>query len=204
MRSISKVLLAAMLMFASSGLSAQKMADFDPETATIEENIRHPEVSEKHSKAVSALMAELRDKLKAAGFSTSLVRSGEVVLVTIPCSALFSPNETTLSAKGITKLAALKPFIARRQDFKVIIAAHTDNTGDDTYANRITADRANAIDEYFYKESGNIETGIIPYGIGADEPVADNHGYANRAKNRRIEFYFVPTAEFINKARKSK
>lgn len=195
---------SAILMFAALTAGAQKNSDFDPATASIEENIRHPQVQEKYVKALVALMTELKDRLKAAGFSASQVRSGEVVLVTIPCSSLFAPNETKLSAKGASKLAELKPFILKQPDFKIILAAHSDNTGDETYADRLTADRANAVDEYFFKENGNRETGIIPYGIGADEPVADNHGYANRAKNRRVEFYFVPTAEFINKVRKNK
>lgn len=193
-----------MSLYAGLSAGAQKNADFDAATASIEENIRHPQVQEKYSKAVVALMTELKDKLKAAGFTASQVRSGEVVLVTIPCSVLFAPNETKLSAKGISKLAALKPFVVRQDDFKVVLAVHSDDTGDEVYADRLTSDRANAVDEYFYKENGNRETDIIPYGIGSDEPVADNHGYANRAKNRRVEFYFIPTAEFINKARKTK
>lgn len=196
-------LTAAILCLAvSAGALAEKAADFDPTTASIEENIKYPPVAEKHSKAVQTRMAELKEDLREAGYDAGLVRSGEVVIVTIPCSALFSPNETSLSSKAAAKLAGLKQFVNRKDDFKVVIAVHSDNTGDQTYADRLTADRANAIDEYFYKADSNRETGIIPYGIGADEPVADNHGNANRAKNRRVEFYFIPTQEYINKARK--
>lgn len=45
---------------------------------------------------------------------------------------------------------------------------------------------------------------MIPYGLGYDEPVAPNTGVANREKNRRVEIYFVPTKDFIDKARKKK
>lgn len=198
LRFISVIAVCASFLTAA----AQKEADMDPTTMSIEDNIKYPVVAEKHNKAVAMRMGELKDELKEAGYDATLVRSGEVVLVTIPCSSLFSPNETSLSAKAATKLAGLKQYVKRRNDFKVVIAVHSDDTGDATYADRLTADRSNAIDEYFYKEDSNRETGIIPYGIGSDEPLADNHGSANRARNRRVEFYFIPTQEFINKARK--
>lgn len=202
MRSALRILSSAVLAATCLVTTAQKASDFDPESASIEENIQFPAVSEKHHNAVALRMNELKEDLKAAGYEVSLVRSGEVVMVTIPCSVLFSPNETSLSAKAASKLTALKQFVKRRSDFKVVVAVHSDDTGDATYADRLTADRANAIDEYFYKEDSHRDTGIIPYGIGSDEPLADNHGRANRAKNRRVEFYFIPTQEFINKARK--
>ncbi len=198
LRILSSIVLTAWCMTAS----AQKNSEFDSATASIEENIQHPQIPEKHRTAVAAQMDVLKNELKDAGYEISLVRSGEVVMVTIPCSALFSPNETSLSAKASAKLSGLKQFINRREDFKIVIAVHSDDTGDAVYADRLTADRANSIDEYFYKEDSNRETGIIPYGIGSDEPLVDNHGRANRAKNRRVEFYFIPTHEFIKKARK--
>ena len=202
MRSSLRILSSIVLVAWCMTTTAQKKTDFDPATASIEENIKTPEVPEKQRNAVVAHMDNLRDELKEAGYEASLVRSGEVVMVTIPCSTLFSPNETSLSSKASAKLSGLRHFVSRREDFKVVIAVHSDNTGDAVYADRLTADRANAIDEYFYKEDSHRETGIIPYGIGSDEPLADNHGRANRAKNRRVEFYFIPTQEFIKNARK--
>jgi len=202
MRSSLRTLSALFAFCLSFASIAQKNQEFDPTTAPIEENIQHPAVAEKYSKAVARHMSELKEDLNAAGYEATLVRSGEVVMVTVPCSALFMANETTLSAKASSKLDGLKPFVKRRDDFKVILAVHSDDTGDTAYADRLTADRANAIDDYFYNEDSRRETGIIPYGIGSDEPVADNHGLANRAKNRRVEFYFIPTQEYINKVRK--
>ncbi len=92
----------------------------------------------------------------------------------------------------------------RSDNYKVVVAVHSDNTGDEMYADRLTSDRANAIDEYYFHASGDKETGIIPYGLGSDEPVAPNSGRANREKNRRVEIYFVPTAELIEKIKRNK
>lgn len=193
---------AALLICAKINISAQNDAEFDPTTASIEENINYPAVAEKNAKAVVSRMDELKADLKEEGYDVSSVRSGQVVMVIIPCSEIFAPNETMLSQKAASKLNGLKRFVRRTDDFKVVLAVHSDDTGDNTYADRLTADRANAIDDYFYREDGHRETGIIPYGIGADEPLVNNHGRANRARNRRIEIYFIPTQEFIKNARK--
>lgn len=178
--------------------AARDNVPFDAETATIEENISHPAVAPKHTDAVASAMTALIGRLREAGFKTVGVRSGLVAMVTIPCSEIFAPNSTEISAKGKTQLAKLRPLVDNGGNYKVIIAVHSDNTGDSRYADRITADRANAIDQYFYQATGNTDTGIIPYGLGSDEPVAANQGSLNRAKNRRVELYFVPTEKFIS------
>lgn len=199
------VIILAFAMLLPCALHAQKQSsDFDPYAATIEENINHPSVSNKHSVTISEAMAPLARTLRKAGFATSTVRSGQVVVVTIPCSELFAPNATSLKPEAAAILAKLKPYMTRTDNYKVLIAVHSDNTGDATYADHLTSDRATAVDEYFYHEANNEETGFIPYGLGADEPVASNIGVLNREKNRRVEIYFVPTQNFIEKARKNK
>ena len=62
---IQRHILALALMAAAAlpqGLAAQKAAPFDPTTATIEENIRYPEVPAKQS------AAERRDLQRRQGF----------------------------------------------------------------------------------------------------------------------------------------
>lgn len=181
-----------------------RVAAFDPLAANIEENIAEPAVQPKHSVAVAAAMNNLLRTLRNAGYSSETVRSGEVVLVTVPAARLFAPNAVTLSDGASAVLAPLVPYIKRTDNYKIVIAMHSDNTGDELYAERLTADRVNAVDEYFFKACGNNDTGIIPYGLGSDEPVAPNTGIANREKNRRLEIYFIPTETFIDKAKKAR
>lgn len=192
---------AAALLWPAEAVS---QADFDPLSANIEENIATPEVNPKHNEAVKTAMRHLVNTLKQAGYAVSTVRKGEVAMVSIPCAKLFKPNGTTLRDDAHKLLAPLAPYIRRSDNYKIVLAVHSDDTGDTQYAEQLTADRANAIDEYFYKLGSDAETGIIPYGLGADEPVAPNTGVTNRAKNRRVEIYFIPTQDFIKKARKAK
>ena len=204
MKILSALLITASLMLGGASAAAQKASDFDAYSATIEENINHPSVSNKHAVTVSEAMAPLARTLRKAGFATATTRADQVVVVTIPCSDLFAPNATELKPGAKAILEKLKPYMKRTDNYKVLIAVHADNTGDATYADRLTSDRATAVDEYFYHDAGNEETGFIPYGLGADEPVASNIGVNNRARNRRVEIYFVPTQGFIDKARKNK
>ena len=192
----------AMLLVAVSIAASGADNNFDPFSADIEQNIATPAVSAKASQAVADAMAQLVKTLRGYGYAVDAVRKGEVAVVTIPCSELFSANSVELKKDASKRLTPLVPYIKRSDNFKVILAVHSDNTGDELYAERLTADRANAIDEFFFVANDRNETGIIPYGLGADEPVAPNSGIANRAKNRRVEIYFVPTQVLIDKARK--
>lgn len=194
--------LTALLLAAACWATPLRGADFDPLNAEIEENLRHPAVPAKAADAVASAMGQLIRTLRNAGYTASGVRSGQVALVTIPAADLFAPGLTTLRDEASAKLRPLLPYIQRSDNYKVILAVHSDDTGDALYNDRLTADRANAIDEYFYRLNGNSDTGIIPYGLGLDEPVAPNNTIEGRSRNRRIEIYFVPTEEYISKVRR--
>lgn len=177
--------------------------DFDPLSASIEQNIAYPAVSAKTSPKLVAAMHSEGDKLAGQHFNVTYQRNGEVMVVTIPASQLFRPNAETLSAGADATLRTLLPAVRRFEDFKVLVAVHSDDTGDDTYSDALTAARANAIDEYFFNHLGQQGSEhIIPYGLGRDEALAGNNSMAGRAKNRRVEFYFVPTREFIAHAKR--
>ena len=199
---ISRCICLAAGLLLSSPLSAAANDD-DPYSVNIEQNLATPAVNAKHSAVVANAMGLLTRTLRQAGFETQGVRKVEETMVTIPCRDLFGPNSIEIKAKGKQLLSKLVPYIKRSDKYKVVMAVHADDTGDAIYAERITSDRANAIDEYFASALGG-ESPVIPYGLGNDEPVAPNTGVANREKNRRVEIYFVPTKDFIDNARKKK
>lgn len=169
----------------------------DPFSADIEYNLKNPPVGRKHAEAVVQAMAALERAIAGTGLKASRVRSGEVVMVTIPCSTLFAPGKTDLKPGAGAVLSKLNSHIRSHEKYKVVIAVHADNTGDEEYADRLTSERTTAIDQYYCDTLGH-DVGIIPYGLGSDEPVAPNTGVRNRAANRRVEIYFIPTKEFID------
>lgn len=178
--------------------------DFDPLGAGIEENLRHPKVPNKAAAAVTSAMSQFVRTLRNQGLTVSAVREGQVVLVTIPAARLFAPNSTVLKEDAGAVLRTLMPYIKRPDNYKVIVAVHSDDTGDEQYNDTLTSERANAVDEFFFSLNNNQETGIIPYGLGYDEPVAPNNSIEGRSWNRRVEIYFVPTQEYIDKIRRRK
>ena len=190
------------LLLASVVALAAVAEDFDPLNADIEQNLTHPAVARKHSPAVKTGMSQLLRAIRALGFDASAVRDGEVVLVTIAASELFAPNAFTPKNAAITRLRPLMPYVKRSDNYKVIVAVHSDNTGDSFYNDSITVARADAIDDIMTRLNDGAETGVIPYGLGDDEPLAANISIEARRRNRRVEIYFVPTAGFIDKSRR--
>ena len=165
----------------------------DPFELEFEQNINTPEVPRKKLTAVKNNIESLHTQLKRDGFQVKKQRQGEVLVVTIPCERLFRANSTTLTDKGKTLLGRLRLNDDTRGKYKVIIAVHTDNTGEDAYADNITATRANAIDDYISAQMAAADIPTIPYGLGRDEQLTGNDSVKNRAKNRRAEFYIVPS-----------
>lgn len=195
-----KPLLCAILAAAASFQMLTAAAP-DPADLTIDENIATPAVPKKAATAVKRHMADLAQSFTRHGLDATTCRGGEVVAVTIPCSALFPANSATLgkSASGI--LETIVPMLKYPTMYKVIIAVHSDNTGESAYLDNLTADRANAIDDLLCKLSATEGTNIIPYGMAADDPAATNESVAGRAANRRVEINIVPEWQMIDAAK---
>ncbi len=70
---------------------------------------------------------------------------------------------------------------------KIILAGHTDNTGPDSYNQRLSERRAGSVYKYF------VEKGIDPdkiktKGYGSSKPLTTNATKEGRRRNRRVEF----------------
>lgn len=164
----------------------------DPIELSLEDNIEVPVVPQRDKQNVKERNDRLRTKLERAGFNTGKLRQGEVIMITIPCERLFRANATSISDSGRTLLKKLSLLDDYQTNYKMLIAVHTDDTGDTAYADNITADRANAIDDFINDELGFPAMQTIPYGIGNDEPLGPNDSIRKRAINRRVEIYLVP------------
>ena len=119
-----------------------------------ETNFNTPVVSQKAMALVKKHIGDIGNALSRNKFNTDMVRKGEVVRLTIPCSEFFSPNDTALNQSAKTRLAALKPILQQPTMYKVIVTVFTDDTGDEIYANDITWSRAAAIYDFLYASAG--------------------------------------------------
>lgn len=132
-----------------------------------------------------------------------LMRNGEIARITVPCSKLFIANQTELSSEAAKMLNNFNSIIKLPELYKVLIVVHADDTGDVTYADFITEERANSIDEYYLNSLGD-NINIIPYAMGNDTPRTSNNSIAGRNENRRVEFYIVPERKLVDQAKAGK
>lgn len=130
-------------------------------------------------------------------------RNKEVLLVTIPAHLLFGPNMTELSGKAGEYLAPIRRYLRNPDMYRVMLVMHTDNTGSEPYREQLTADRVNAIFDWF-EDSGSDTTYLFSYALGDDMPLHPNDSMENRDRNRRLEVYLVPGKKMVEQAQKGR
>lgn len=144
---------------------------------------------------------KLPDALKKV-VGVSLIRDGEVLVVTYPADELFNPNDSLFSKYADRALQTILPLMKDPYRYKVVFAVSTDDTGSESYRYALADARMNSIFDWFEKmmDANKIkeELVVIPEPLASDEPLADNLTRENRRKNRRIEFYFVPGPSLID------
>lgn len=163
-----------------------------------DENINTPAISSKHSRAVVRHIESIRKKFAEKGLDTKTIRNGEVLVVTIQADQLFSPNETELTTGGRAKLNYFRQAINYPESYRIVVAVYADDTADSQYSENLTRERANAVKAEFQKiAEGILVPNIDYYWFKNTRFLFPNNSIANRAKNRRVEFYIVPEAHII-------
>lgn len=130
-------------------------------------------------------------------------RNKEVLLVTIPASKLFAPNEVEVRKDAYTMLAPLKRYLKDPDMYRVLLVMHTDNTGSEKYREHITEERSTALFDWFVKEGCDTRY-LFSYAYGDDMPLVENNSMTNREKNRRLEVYLVPGKKMLEQAKKGR
>lgn len=170
--------------------------DFEPNLAT-------PAVADVDKAAVSAYMTSVAKSLKGP-FTVDMIRDNEVIVVSIRADRLFEPLDTMLCDGADRAIAPLFRLMTEPDKYKVVIAMHTDDTGNETWQDKITTSRLYSVYDLLLDkiDSGEINPDIIiiPFALGAADPIVDNDTRRNRAENRRLEFFFIPGPEIITKA----
>jgi outer membrane protein OmpA-like peptidoglycan-associated protein len=98
----------------------------------------------------------------------------------------FDVDKSILRADALPQLSELLDYLQRHASVKVEIAGHTDNTGEESHNQQLSADRANSIRDWLIRK-GISAYRLIAKGYGSTQPVADNSTEARRQLNRRTE-----------------
>ena len=175
--------------------------DYDIYELSLDENLELPEIkNDKQADKIQDFQLDMAVAFKKSNYDVEIMRDDEVIVITIPASQLFDPNDTVLNDVGKERL---KPFLRMLKNpgfYKMLLVMHSDNTGSEMYTLNLTRQRVNSIFDWF-EEYGSVDY-VVPYALGDTDPIVDNNSVENRKRNRRLEIYLVPEKTMIQQAKK--
>lgn len=137
-------------------------------------------------KQAKELQASLDDDIK-------IVNTGSELIVTMPQDILFAIDSDTVSMALQDDLMKLAKSLNKYPDTTVEVIGHTDNTGEASYNQNLSARRAQAVSNILVS-SGVSSNRVRAFGRGEDEPIATNQTAEGRALNRRVDIVIRPKA----------
>lgn len=202
---ISLIVIAAVFSFSTqveavkknspqeSVLTSEQLYDL-----SLEDNLVIPDLGSQRRNVKEYQKVQAR-KLAASGYYVETTRGGEVIIVTLQCDDLFIPNTRILKPKASKLLHPFVGFLNIPDMYRFMLVMHSDNTGTEKYTDNLSNDRVLVVLNWFEKQTKNTEF-VIPYGMGAADPLYPNNSMDNRSNNRRLEIYMVPGSAMIKKS----
>lgn len=172
----------------------------NPLDLDIDQNIVTPAVPRKAVKPLQEHMVALARRLQKDGIpnaSITSLRDGQVLKVTFLAEDFFAPNDTVVRQEAHKLLSPLVRYMRRPSMYKMLMAVHSDDTGEALYSDHLTQARAEALDIYVERIMGINPSPLIPYAMGREDPTDTNDTRAGRRLNRRVEFYLIPLQQLI-------
>ncbi|WP_302984111.1 OmpA family protein [uncultured Muribaculum sp.] len=187
-----------------SNKKKQNIPETDPHDYSLDENLLVPAVPQKLHDAVTRHINSTAKKLAQRKLEKiETLRNGEVIVATIGTDGLFAPNDTIPRKEADELLRPYYNLLNLPGYYKIVMALHTDNTGSEQYTDYLSEARINEIYNLMASHTDN-EGQLIPYALGASDPLLPNDSQNNRATNRRLEIFIVPDKLLIEMARTHK
>ena len=191
--------MAIVTVFAPLHLQAKD--NYDIYELLLDENLETPEIkNEKQADKVRDFQYDMAIAFKKSNYDVEIMRDDEVIVVTIPASQLFDPNDTVLTKLGETQLKPFLRMLTNPGFYKMLLVMHSDNTGSQEYTLNLTRQRVNAVYDWF-DENGSVDY-VVPYALGDTDPITENDSVEKRKRNRRLEIYLIPEKTMIQQAKK--
>lgn len=110
----------------------------------------------------------------------------------------FAVGKSEIEPQYFSLLTKVQQAIKSFPGCQVVIKGHTDSQGTDEVNQRLSEERARAVEEYLRANMGSSLV-ISSQGYGESQPIASNDTVEGRAKNRRIDVVIVPVYALSNK-----
>jgi outer membrane protein OmpA-like peptidoglycan-associated protein len=108
--------------------------------------------------------------------------------VTMRNEILFDYNSTSLRSVSRDELAEMADVFNKYNDTTIVVGGHADSTGSESYNQRLSERRADAVANYLQNQ-GVRGSRIDAIGYGEGSPKASNNTASGRQQNRRVEIY---------------
>jgi outer membrane protein OmpA-like peptidoglycan-associated protein len=155
--------------------------------------------------AAGALIGRRMDKqaeeLKRDLEGAHVERVGEGILITFEAGLVFDHDSYSLKENTKTNINQLAQTLKKYDDTNILIEGHTDNTGEDAYNQKLSENRAAAVENYLVGQ-GIKNSRVTTKGYGESQPLDANESEAGRQKNRRVEVAIYANKEMKRLAKK--
>jgi hypothetical protein len=111
----------------------------------------------------------------------------------------FSKDNAEISDSVDVHLEYIANYLLADRERKLIIRGHTDADGDPNYNLRLSQERANNIKRYLMEKTGLADSMFVAIGAGSSKPIFPNDSPENKARNRRVEFEFIPSEDDVER-----
>ncbi len=114
--------------------------------------------------------------------------------VRLNAMSLFDSGRAELKAGSTKMLVNALVDIKAKSGWLIVVAGHTDNTGNPPRNQRLSLQRAEAVRDWM-RDTGDVpESCFAVQGYGENRPIARNDVPEGRAANRRVEISLIPQA----------
>lgn len=114
------------------------------------------------------------------------------LVIALDSLSLFNSGSARLKPDAGRALVAALMAISAHPDKRVLIAGHSDNTGNSVANQRLSEARAVAVRDWFMAMSKLPGSHFGIQGYGASRPLVPNDSPQNKARNRRVEITLLP------------
>ncbi|WP_260293473.1 OmpA family protein [Sedimenticola hydrogenitrophicus] len=136
--------------------------------------------------------AKLRQQLEHTG--VSVTRNGDNIILNMPANITFAVDRAEVNHNFVDTLGSVALVLKEYKSTMIEVAGHTDSTGSDTYNQRLSQQRAQAVSGVLIA-NGVESIRIDSVGYGESRPVASNGTATGRQQNRRAELTLLPYVE---------
>ena len=154
--------------------------------------------------AAGALIGRQMDKqaeeLKRDLEGATVERVGEGILITFESGLVFDVDSYSLREETKTNLTELSETLKKYDDTNILIEGHTDNTGEDNYNQKLSENRADAVEDFIVTQ-GIDNSRVTTKGYGENQPLDSNETEAGKQKNRRVEVAIYANKEMKKAAK---